>query len=353
MKSNDLITAERVHIKRSRQLPFRGEVLVKFGENVHPEDMVARTSLGSRVRVLDIAKGLGVEPSEVESCLVRQVGEQLEAGDVLAQFEGAITRVVRMPTVGTFIAYQDGKAFLSTDTISISVKAGMIGRVEEVTPGFGVVISTKGSLFQGVWGNERVGSGVLTVLPLEIDQEPFEAVENLVKKGQVVASHSCQSRQSLTSFVQKEVTGLILGSMNPDLIPEVMRLTFPVILLQGFGVVNLDPIRLKLLQDRDGSVVCINASMKDTFSETPPEVIIPQVEGNLEDIPDINELAVTQCVQINSGEYFGKIGTVEALPEEMETFQSDIVDRSAVVKIMDTGDKVIVPQRNLRVINGI
>jgi len=350
MTINALIVAGMVPIKRERQLPFHGEILVELGENVHPEDIIAEASIPSQLQVLDVAKALGLEPSAADNYLVRDVNEPLEQGDVIAQYDGVVTRLVRMPVNGWLVAFDQGRAYISTDAVTTRLQAGMIGKVEAITPGLGVVISTVGSLLQGAWGNGLVGSGLLQVLPTHPDTTQEDAVDDTSIRGHIIAvGGSCQ-REQLVEFTLQGVTGLILGSLSPELVPFVKDLPFPVIVLQGFGELPIDSIRFQLLESRSGSIACINACGGDGFSGTPPEVVIPQPGGEYEEHPDFQKLAVGQLVQVNSGQHRGKSGIVKELPEASVNFESGLEVPSATIHLVSDDQLINIPRRNLFVI---
>lgn len=347
MSIRAMTAAAMVSIQRERQLPFRGQVLVELGERVLPEDIVAEASIPSQLLVLDVANALGLEPEKAEACLVRDVHERLERGDVIAQYDAVVTRLVRMPVDGQLVAYDQGCVYLSTDIVTTRLQAGMIGKVEAVTPGFGVVIRAVGSLLQGVWGNGQVGSGVLRVLPEEPGAVQDATVGEGAAEGQILAVGSCCEQENLDAIIQRGVTGLILGSLCPELVPFVEKLPFPVIVLQGFGALPVDTIRFQLLESRSGSTASINASGGDPFSCAPPEVIIPQSQGEFEGLPDVQAMAVGQLVQVNSGLHHGKTGIVKDLPDKPIHFESGLVLSSAIVHLVSDDQLITVPRSNL------
>jgi len=345
MTIRTLTVAGTVLIERERRLPFPGKVLVGLGENVHPEDIIATGRIPSRLQVLDIAKALGVEPSQANACLVREVNEPLDQGDVIAQCEGVVTRLVRMPVNGQLVACDQGLVYLSTNAVTTNLQAGMIGKVQEITPGIGVVISVVGSLLQGVWGNGQVGCGIMQVIDPRED-----AVVDTSVKGHILALGSCCMKEALVEYTEKGVTGLILGSSSPELVPFFESLPFPVIVMQGFGELPVDSIRFQLLESRSGLVSCINACAGGPFSGDLPEVVIPQPEGEYEDQQDFQELAIGQLVQVNSGNHRGKSGIVKELPEALIRFPSGLELPSAIVHLVSDDEIITTPRRNLLVI---
>lgn len=337
-------------IQRVRILPVPGQVLVNEGDPVHPEDVIAEAWLPDEVIILDIAKGLGIETEETGACLVRQIGESIQQDDIIAQCEGALPRLVRSPVEGRLVEYHQGKVVLAIGKSVVNIRAGMIGSITEVIPELGAVLTVTGSLLQGLWGNGRVGSGILKVIksalegPLEIPD--LAALEG----GLMVVAGSCSSGDVLKALKEKKAAGLIVKTLMPALISMVLDLPFPVLLLQGFSDIQPDPISAEILQSRDGEIACINACQRDVFKGQHPELIIPQVKGNPEEEKRIKEkLDLGQQVILLSGSDTAKTGEVIALCEEKMQFESGLILEAAEIRLQN-GESIHVPSQNLLIL---
>ena len=339
-------------IKRVRMLPFPGRVLVNEGQQVHPGDILAEAQLPTDLAFVDVARGLGVAPRNANSCLIRKTGETLEEGDVLAQSQGAVTRVVRMPFTGLFLDFVDGRAVFSTGVDVISLRAAVIGIVETVIPEVGAVLSTKGSLLQGVWGNGLLGEGVLRVLKPESDDSDLISIMDSVDSGQMIAPCWALSEAEIKRLLESDISGLILYSLKPELISLVESASVPVIILQGFGVLNPDQQTTEILESRQGALACIQACLPDKLTGERPEVIIPGGEGDVGmDMGSREKITVGHLVQVNSGPDLGKTGKVIALPEEKLRYENGLTVISAEVRL-ENGDTVTLPMGNLFILEG-
>lgn len=357
--------ARDVNISREIKLSLPGEVLVKMGDVLNPQDVVAQAVVPSGLRSLDLARGLGVDPSEVSSFLVQDADTFLEQGDILAQVDGTITRLVRMPFDGRLIACQEGMAQIATENLVIQKHAGLMGKVEDIIPDYGVVISVRGDLVQGVWGNGRVNCGIL-----QASRDLSERLQDGtglddINHGQVVVLPGCQDRELFEQLVQKEIAGLILGSLSPDLIRYALNVPMPVLVLQGFGDFPVDPDVFELLSLSHGKQCCLNAGLTDELTGQRPEVIIPNVPApyeqphampaqaepaqELSKIGFREKLSVGQKVQILSGHFHGRTGTLVDLPSSPKTFESGISCLPAVVQLGED-ETVTVPRQNLFII---
>lgn len=352
MKLNVINRQSFTEIRRKRRLPFPGQVLVEMGQSVQPEDIVAEAILPGKILPLDISKGLGLDPAEVLSFLVRDAGEDLEAGDIIAESDGALPRLVRTPKSGKLLACRDGIAWIATGQVLVQIKAGLIGVVSDIFPEWGAEIITQGIFIEGVWGNNKVGAGILRELSVDSKQTIDDAEIQSLEKGQIIVAESCLQEPGLTFIASRNPAGLILGSMVPGLVRLAEGLPFPVILLQGFGEFQPDPYCFTMLADSFGEVACINAIKENIFESTRPEVFIPKESGELEKPkPFYSTPSKGQWVQILSGDSKGKIGTVVDLPSEKVVLESGLTSEVAKVNL-DEEEQKVVPLCNLIVLGG-
>lgn len=343
--------AKDIEIRRIRRLPVSGRVLVKNGEPVHPQDVIAEALIPGNVLMLDIARGLGLPPEEVKTCLMREAGEELKEGDVIAQCEGAFPRLVRAPVEGVLLDIHKGEAALATGHSKIELHAGMIGEVEVVIAGYGATLSARGSLLQGMWGNGKMGEGVI-VVPESPLETPIRASSlRKLESGQMMAGGVCLHAEVLTACESAGISGLILGALAPELVPMAAALPFPVIVLQGFGALLPDPNILECLQDRSGDTAAINAQAVDIFKGERPEVIIPHDTETPSPALGFREgLKVGQRVRVMSGTAMGQSGTLIELTDTTTPLESGLASIAALVQLT-SGETVSVPAHNLVIVN--
>gem|GEM_PF-211456 len=337
-------------IRRTRRLPLAGRVLVSDGDAVRPEDVIAEASFPAKVVTLDLSRGLGISPTETDACVVREPGDQLKEGDLIAQCEGALTRLVRSPSDGFLVDISHGRAILATGTEVVRVRAEMIGFVEEVIPEFGVILTSECSLVQGVWGNGLAGAGLLGVVG-DPKEEPVDGeVPETVGEGKILALVSCFDLSGLHRLINLGPAGLIFGTLATELIPTARQLAIPVIVLQGFGDLPPDPVSIDMLASREGAMTSLNAIPCDLYQGHRPEVTIPYGEGEPEaDLGLQTQLTVGQCVRILSGEAIGQTGEIVALVGA-EVFESGLHGPAARIKLPE-GEEVQLPQQNLTILH--
>jgi hypothetical protein len=344
-------TASIMDVRRVRQLPFPGSVLVTKGDRVNPEDVIAEASQPSGIMVLDVARGLGVSPDEVQTCMVRDIDDELEDGDVIAQFEGTLSRLVRTPAGGRLMDITNGQVVIATGDSLVQVRAGMMGDVADIIPEYGAVLQIRGCLLQGVWGNGQIGMGVLQWV--DSSQSAWIQVSDLdeLKCGQVLAGGLCLQAAVLECALEKEAKGLVLDAVAPELIPTALAMPFPVIVLGGFGELPMDQKMMTLIQNHTGKTACVNASVTDPLNGQRPEVVIPLDERWAgEPLGFQTEITIGRRVRILCGEYIGHTGEVEACPDLPVRFESGLEVPSVVVRL-DDGESATVPQNNIIILD--
>jgi hypothetical protein len=334
-------------IERVRRLPIAGEVLVNEGTHVQPTDVIAEAAITDKIFLLDIARGLGVDETEVKGLLVRQPGEQLLIGDVVAQVDGAIPRLVRLPVNGQFVGFHRANAVFEIGHDPIQLLAGLPGTVNSVIPEYGAKISTGGLLLQGVWGNGQINAGSLRVL-VETWTVPLDAsMVADIDPTQIIAAGNCLDAKVFDLLEEEQPAGLILASLAPGLLPYAAAMTIPVIILQGFGLATPADFFLNRIAPLAGETTCLNAGPVDRLNGLRPEVIIPhEVDSEAELLESRVKLQPGFYVQVCSGKAMGRVGEVQALLEEPHQFESGLQLPGAVIRLQN-GEIITVPNQNL------
>jgi len=340
-------------INRISRLPIPGKVLVELGETVQPGDVIAEAKIPTRVQILDIARGLGVHASDAASYMMRDLGEVVQKDDVIAQSTGKLPRIIRAPMGGKLLDWTNGRVTLASEGKSEFVKAGMIGEVAEIIMNYGAVLRAYGCLIQGVWGNGRVGSGLLTLLDSRMESHIEEVMLDYFEEGQVLAAGHCLQVDHLDVLAKKGISGLILCSMPPELIQAAVEQPYPIIVLQGFGRIPPDPLSVSLLSGCMDELVSINACGRDKDKGERPEVVIPLNDNDFEDeLPPRVELMPGQWVQVGAGKAIGKTGEVMEISQENSPFESGMNVPSAKIRLFND-EEITVPGGNLVLLSNL
>ena len=161
-----LRVSELMVIRKERRLPMKGNVLVKVGDKVKANDLVARTYLPGKILPLNLVHKIGCLASEIGEYLQVEEGSPLKKGDVLAETKGFLgikffKTVVKSPIDGTIeaISKVTGQMMLRGPDIPVQVDAYFDSTVVDVTAEEGCVVESVGTLIQGIFGigGERRG----------------------------------------------------------------------------------------------------------------------------------------------------------------------------------------------------
>ena len=337
-------------IRRQRLLPVPGSINVRVNEKVQASDVVAQAEVEARHYFLDIARGLGVSASEAPRHIRCQIGERVEAGDVIAGPVGLTRRTVRAPAEGRVAVIQAGKVLLETRGELFQLKAGFPGVVIGTDGTQSVTIETTGALVQGVWGNGVQEYGVMRV----VGDSPSETLQtnqlDVNLRGAVLVAGMCDHSAPLHQATELSVRGVILGSMPSDLIPITRRLPYPVLLTEGFGQRSMNSVAFGIFTSNVGREVAVDAGGALPQPGERPEAVIPLPASRAVSLPD-EVIAIKQGVRVRilKPPYSGQVGVVKQVLKNIVSYPSGIRSRSIEVEIEGAGS-ANVPIENVEIL---
>lgn len=335
-------------VQRSRMLPGTGDVLVLPGDNVMATDTVAETYAPGAHVMLDVRRALGIRRAEEAQQLIdRKVGEQLEKGDIIAQVGGMLPRVVRAPADSVIVAIQKGQIYLELLSEKVELKAGLSGVVTQVLPEHGAVIEGNGALIQGVWGNHQVGLGMLVRQAETPDSELTRANLDVSLRSAVVLAGCLGKSDALTAAEELPVKGLILASMSSHLVQTAMKVSFPIILIEGFGRIPMNSKAFRLLAANEKQELSINSNWDPMLGER-PEIFIPlPTEG--QPILDAAEFLPGKTVRIHSEPNAGSVGAIARVHPAQARLPNGLRAPGADIRL-ENGQVITIPLANLDVL---
>jgi hypothetical protein len=337
-------------IRRERVLPMPGRVVVRRGQKVNPVDAIAEANLAPEHILLDIARGLGVQASELDQYIQRAVGESVSEGDIIAGPVGVARRVVRSTHSGRVILIRGGKVLLEVESPPFVLRAGLQGVVTSLIPEHGAVIEATGALIQGVWGNGGVDYGLLHVLAKTPDDLLVPDQLDVSMRGSVILAGFCGEAEALKAAGDLPLRGLILASMASSLIPLATKMEYPIVIVEGFGLLPMNSSAFELLSTSDRRDITLNAVKYDRFANTRPEIVIslPTAESASEPRESL-VFSPDQKVRIVRAPYKSQIGTIVALRPGMKVPPSNVRAPAAEINL-DSGETIVLPLANLEVL---
>jgi hypothetical protein len=345
-------------IRQQRLLPKRGRVLVRPGDWVEPGDVVARCQIPGKLCVVDVSQALGIPRELVRDSLRKQIGAAVQADDVLAERNGTLGRSPSRcvsPEDGRVIAIRLGRVLIETPPRPFELDAMFRGRVADVLPQQGVLISTVGARIQGVWGSGGDAYGVLT-LPTQGGQEPLdEQILGDSTHRALVVIDDVLSESILGQAVDLGVGGLIAGSANHGLCRQTQPLPVSVLLTEGFGQVPMSRRAFSILQSCAGREAMLSIGTLGTRGapgmHPRPEVLVPLESRGTSVDQEIGPRPLRGGEQVRClrAPYLGLTGTVTKLPVLPQKVESGA--RLPVARVELTGDtSVVIAVANLEVI---
>lgn len=331
--------------QRNRLLPLPGTLNVRLGQQVSPVDIVAEASIPLKHYLVDVTRLLdNRNTAAAEKLITRRPGEFLEKNDILAETSGMFPRVIRTPGEGKIISIINGKVMIESERSTISLKAGLAGKVSQIIPTRGVTIECYGALVQGVWGNGLLGSGTLLIDPQSLDGEMKFSAFGANAAGAILLAGTINA-EMMREAENEKISGLILGSLPSALIPLAQAQPYAVVVLNGFGKHGLDVLSRRVLLANQRHEVSINAVKWNRLTGDRPEVYIPYPA----EVPDHGDFNSGQLVRLHSGAYAGRVGKIESLLPGLTLLPGGLRTNTARV-LFGEDSREIIPLSNLDVI---
>jgi hypothetical protein len=337
-------------VRREWSLPAAGTVTARVNEKVQAGDVLAQAEPPARHYLLDLARALGLTEKEALRHLRKQPGERVDSGDVLAGPVGLARRTLRAPAAGQIVAVEDGRVLFEAHGDVVSLKAGYTGIVVATDGIQNVTLEATAALVQAVWGNGRQDHGVLRVVgggaAERLKTEDFDI--NL--RGAVLVAGICSHTAPLHQATELSCRGLIVGGLASELIPVVRRLTYPVLVVEGFGNIPMNSAAYSLLTTNAGREASLDARVGGLYSSQRPEIIIPMPANRQVGLPD--EMIPLQAgvrARVIHAPYQGSVGVVREVLPHAVAYPSGILARSARVDLEGIGT-VNVPLANLEIL---
>ncbi|HEX37660.1 MAG TPA: hypothetical protein ENG70_02215 [Candidatus Cloacimonetes bacterium] len=364
-----LTITKSIILKKDRILPLKGEVVVKVGDKVKAEDVVAKTDLPGDVQPINIGNKLGIPPSEVEPSMLKKAGEKIKKDEIIAQtksFFGLFRSSVKSPITGTIenISSITGQVLLREPPVPIDVKAFIEGVVTKVYEEEGVQIENKSAYIQGIFGIGGEITGEIKVLVDAPDAELMpEQIDNSCT-GKIIVGGSMVRLAAIKKAIQVNAKGIVVGGIDDQDLKDLLgfdigvaitgheEIGLTLVLTEGFGPIKMATKTFDILKQFEGYKASMHGKTQIRAGVMRPEIIIPIPfkEAELKEKPkSFSGLKIGSIVRIIREPHFGEICTVTALPEELVVVESETKVRVLKAK-MEDGIEVTIPRANVEAI---
>lgn len=357
-------------IRKTRRLPIKGEVLVREGDMVEADTVVARAYLPGILQTVRVAQTLGIEPKQIREVLKVKEGDTVEKEQVIAEtkgFFGLFRGICKSPVRGTveLISPVTGHVGVREPPTVIEVNAYVRGRVVQVMPEEGAVIETQGAFVQGIFGVGGERQGILRMLVQSPDEVLTEAHLTDDLAGTIVVGGAGIESGALRKAARLGIVGIVAGGIRDADLVEFLGfdigvaitgqedIPLSIIVTEGFGVMRMAQRTFNLLKRLEGQRASINGATQIRAGVIRPEIVVPLevAEHPLEAMPtaESQQLNIGVPIRIIREPYFGKLGRVRALPPDLVEIESGARVRVLEAELED-GKVVTVPRANVEII---
>ena len=376
-------------IRKTRRLPVEGEVLVRKGDKVQADTIVAKTRIPGSIHVLNMADELKLIPQErysgvdettglgqyrvtfgLEKYMNKKEGDMVQKDEIIgmsSSFFGLSKKFAKSLVDGTIERVSDfsGQVFIREPPTSLEVDAYVSGEVVEILPQEGAVIETEAAFIQGIFGIGGETRGKLAMAVDSFDKVLEEVQVGADCTGKILVGGSLVTLGALRKMAQLGAKGVIVGGIRSNDIIDFLgrdvgvaitgheQVGLTLMITEGFGRMNMSKRIFSLLKQLEGKQASMNGATQIRAGVVRPELIVPRddlkfAEGRLEKEISVGLLPGTR-VRIIREPYFGALGTVIALPPELLRVITESEVRVLEAELED-GKKVIVPRANVEII---
>ncbi len=356
-------------VKKERRLPLKGKVVVKKGDRVSPEDIVATTDLPGNVQMINVGNILNVDPSDVAGVMKKNIGDSFNKDELLAETKGLFglfKSSVKVPIDCTCesVSAVTGQVVLREAPIPVEIDAYITGLVTEIIPEEGVEIETDAVFIQGIFGIGGESRGDVHIVTTARDEEITPEMITADLKGKIVVGGSFISLEAYQKALKIGLAGVIVGGFNYHDLEAILGYTLGVaitgsedlvtslIITEGYGKIPMGHRTFDLLKEHHGKFASINGATQIRAGVIRPEIVIPLSKENLTNTHrgiDASEgISDGSLVRVIRAPYFGRMGIVRGLPAELQKMESETMVRVAAIEI--GGEILHIPRSNLEMI---
>ncbi len=363
--------AEKTKVTSRRVLPLMGDVIVKKGDVLKAEDVVARTHLPGKIHAINAVNRLGIQPKDLKEYMLKKEGDAVQKDEIIAETKPWVKMLktaLLSPITGTIetISTVTGQILLREPPKPIQVFAYVDGTVMEIMEKEGVIMETTATFIQGIFGvgGEAVGELVIAV-DTPGDILTAERIQPTYKDKIIVGGAFVQ-HDVIDKAKKVGVRGIIVGGFDDEDLKKLLGYDLGVaitgsedigitlIITEGFGQIQMAQRTFELLKSRSGAKTSINGATQIRAGVVRPEIIIPynatgKISGEEMDKPIDRGMEVGDPVRIIRVPHFGKIGRIKSLPFSPQKIETEATVRILEVEFPD-GSTAIVPRTNVEMI---
>jgi hypothetical protein len=266
------------------------------GERVAASQKIARIPAHGEMRVVNVARTLGLDDPDLSGVLLKKRGDRVEAGEVLAARRALLPfwyKPCRSPISGRVAAISHGWVVVEAEPDSHSrpgekgsgdqwragpetadLLAGVAGEVVVIADGRSVTIETIGAHIVGACGIGGEGSGVLRVSTQDPGHTLTADDVELGSNDAILVGGAGVSPDALERAREMRVKGIIVGGISPWRYASHPAPPFPVVATEGYGNLPMSRIAFEILKRWEGHQASIVEQMDGAARRLRPAIVV-------------------------------------------------------------------------------
>lgn len=361
-----LKVTENTLIRKERRLPIKGEVVVKKGDKVSGDTVVANASLPGNVNTINVAGILSILPEDIHNYMLKKEGDQVMKDEIIAQSKGLLgifKTNVTAPVNGFIesISSITGQVILREPPQPIELKAYIDGEVIEVMEKEGVIVQTWASFIQGIFGFGGERRGIIKIIADSPDDVITAQDISEDMEGCLLIGGSLITPEAIKKGIAVGAKGIMAGGMEDYTIKEILGkeigvaitgqepIDITVIITEGFGRMRMAERTFKLCKELEGKLASFNGATQIRAGVVRPEVIVATNQKTTASKSSLEQgINIGTLVRVIREPHFGKIGKVTALPPELTYIETE--SKVRILEIEIEGQKMLIPRANVEII---
>jgi len=346
----DCVITPLATIYRKRVLPVPGQVRCGYGDQVAADRVLAEADVAMGYHLLDLGYDLNVETDDPSRFLVKEIGDLVEEGEVIARRGKILRRECVSPVKGRLIDARRGKVLIETTPEHVQLRAFYPGKVVSVIPERGATLEVTAALVQGLWGTGRELRGRLDSVASNGETALSADRIEVSHVGTVLIGGRTLGQRALDAAVRNQVAAIVVGSVSSALQPAIEESGISILTTEGFGDFPMNERAYQLLQANVGHETCISPTVQPRWEVRRPEIVIPLPAETQPPLLEAGaQIQPGTWVRATRVPYQNLVGRVVSLPTGPRHLASGAPADGAIVDLRTAG-RVFVPFANLEIL---
>ncbi len=345
----------RVNINNQFDLvrPFVGtcKPSVKVNDKVEAESVIAHCEVSAGQRLVKVANVLGVSRHTVKKYLLRNVGDRIYQGEIIARKKGVLgvgKNELKSPVDGVITDVdKNGDLLVKFLPMPVRLVAGASGLISSIRED-SITVRTFGTEITGAVGLGKSREGIIKVIgkPTEfILPQKIDAT----CQGRVLVGGAHIDRAAIEKALTIGVKGVVVGGIDyRDFISlgVTSDVGITIIVTEGFGTVSMGNDIYEAFNKLNDKFAFVNGSERT--------ILVPEDRKVVDNKPIVQEtwreLKAGDLVRYFRPDSSELVGVVEDISEDDVELSSGLSTRIAQIKFI-SGNKINAAAANLEIIS--